>query len=521
VHEIDTELKGLFDLIAQARREYFQGQKTTKSKKHLQSLETRARELNEEIASLSDEAQHIAGISDELLESLERESYGSDDNIRIHRQMLVENEVPSTDLIDHELPRALERIYRLVKKDWLQEQRELFLRSGTHLIDSPLSLTRGVRIQSEFPPIHRFAQSIFVCEDYLNSKQDTDIFAAALLVPQTASLGAHLPFINKVGGETDERIQSLWRGKSENVDSTVFELLVAGSCAAFGRTMEFIKPTDRKSPDLRVHDYPFPLVVECKRKRVLSDYEIEEEHKMRELFSLLQKAASTKSMWGIFEIELLVDARTAPLDEIVCCSVRQRLAASPEKVTSYEWGSIAFEELPKKLNIPKTQKYSPLFLKRVFHWNSDLPNYDGIICNVASSQEFLIDIAEDPIAIVWINNSPEAIKKKSWSPLDLFGKATNQIPAGEVGVIYVCYQERSRDCLADSRTESYISRMSEWLHSGAIRLPVTFLIRTYPRPLEHGTPDLIENGIQFMSELYGDQVYFADFPTTVFTLPRE
>ena len=115
MHEIDTELKGLFDLIAQARREYFQGQKTTKSKKHLQSLETRARELNEEIASLSDEAQHIAGISDELLESLERESYGSDDNIRIHRQMLVENEVPSTDLIDHELPRALERIYRLVK----------------------------------------------------------------------------------------------------------------------------------------------------------------------------------------------------------------------------------------------------------------------------------------------------------------------------------------------------------------------------------------------------------------------
>ena len=112
----------------------------------------------------------------------------------------------------------------------------------------------------------------------------------------------------------------------------------------------------------------------------------------------------------------------------------------------------------------------------------------------------------------------EAIRKKSWSPLDLFGAATNQIPGGEVGIIYVCYQEGAREWLADRRTESFLRGISDWAHSGGIRLPVSFLIRIYPRVLGHGAPDLIENGVRFMSELYGDRVYFSHFPTNVFTL---
>lgn len=81
----------------------------------------------------------------------------------------------------------------------------------------------------------------------------------------------------------------------------------------------------------------------------------------------------------------------------------------------------------------------------------------------------------------------------------------------------VCYQEGAREVISDLRTESFISRISDWAHSGSIRIPVSFLIRIYPRALNHGSPDLIENGVRLLSELYGAREYFLDFPTTVFT----
>lgn len=519
IKELETQIGRLCQKVALARREYFQGEKTEKGKKHLESLEEEGEGLSKKYSSLVKELQWIAGVPDHLLEAFEEERYGgTEGEVAIQRRELTTGEVPPTGFIEDELPAALEHIYRLLDQNWLKEQRRAYSKIQNPFIESSLSLVRGIRIESEFPPIHRFAQAVFACEEHLENKTNADIFAAALLVPQTASLGAHLPFLNYVRRETDDRVEHLWRGRSEEVDSTVFELLVATSCAALGRTVEFLKATDEKTPDIRVHDYPFPLVVECKRKRVLSDYEVGEERRMQLLFRLLGKAASAKGMWGIFDLELAVEAGKAPLDEIVDCSVRQRLAASHEKATSYLWGSIAFRELPKNLRGPKTRLYSPLFLTQVFSWDCDLPTHDGIICRIASPKEPIIDFAREPIAMVWKSSSEEAVRKRSWSPINLFGDATNQVPGGEVGIIYVCYQEGARESFADRRTHGYITGISQWVHSAAIRLPVSFLIRIYPRVLSHGAPDLIENGVSFMSDLYGSRVYLSKFPATVFTL---
>ena len=63
MHEIEIELKGLFSLIAQARRVYFHGQKTKESRDHLESLEAKARELHKEFGLLLHKAQtHLAYI---------------------------------------------------------------------------------------------------------------------------------------------------------------------------------------------------------------------------------------------------------------------------------------------------------------------------------------------------------------------------------------------------------------------------------------------------------------------------
>lgn len=380
----------------------------------------------------------------------------------------------------------------------------------------PLSIIRGFRKESEYPSIHRFAQSIFNSEDFLNTSVDYDFFAGALLAPQITALGKRIYLLKEVKGEIEERINSLWRGPSDSADSTIFELLVAASCVKHGRKMEFLTATAEKTPDLRVHDYYFPTVVECKRKDPLSAYEIEEEGYMRRIFDEIYASADQIGLWGIFDLQLNIEAKEAPVGDISAAAMGQRLSWKPEKATEYGWGSIAFKELPSSISGPPMLLYSPKFLEVIFGWNSDIPTHDGMLCKVTSDKEMLLNNVKNPLALLWCNHSPQAIKKRSWTAISLLGSATQQVPMGEVGIIYICQQEGTRENIADIRTNQFIEQIKGWHHSGGIRIPVFFLIRLYPRILGDGKPDLIENGMRLMSELYGDPCFFEDFPTTVF-----
>jgi hypothetical protein len=139
---------------------------------------------------------------------------------------------------------------------------------------------------------------------------------------------------------------------------------------------------------------------------------------------------------------LTIEAEKVPIGEVVASLIRQRLVAHPERYVAYSWGSVSYEELPRRLILPaKTRAYSPNLLSFAFGWNSDLPEWDGLICRVGCPGEAWTDMVDQPIALLWSNESQQARKKRSWSPIDAFGHATSQIPPGEFGIIYVAYQE--------------------------------------------------------------------------------
>jgi hypothetical protein len=460
------------------------------------------------------EMQRLSGIPDEVFDALENAQIRGDADDRIFRDDLTVDRVAPTADIDKSLPTALEGILRVVDPKWLRSDI-----SGQHRLSEittgqPLSLVKGIRRQSALPEIHRFCQTLRVATDYLNGHPTYDHFAGALLVPQLTSLGSKLPALSGVPGGA-ERIEALWKGPSSGSDSVAYELLVATACAERGREVEFIKPTIDKSPDLRCHD-PYPLVIECKRKQVLSDYEIDEEAVMNRLFRILDDGARNKGIWGRFTLTLAVEAEAAPTDDVVASLLRQRLAAHPELSISYAWGAVSYEELPHRLVLPgQTRAYSPNMLSFAFGWDSDLPNWDGLICRVDCAGAAWIDQVDQPVGLLWSNKSQHATKKRSWSPVDAFGAAASQIPPGEDGIIYVAYQEGTRAQIADLRTENFFDRIREWSHPASIRIPIAFLTRLYPRTLNHGNPDLIENGVRLGSE-YGAPSLFKDFPTRVF-----
>ncbi len=79
--------------------------------------------------------------------------------------------------------------------------------------------------------------------------------------------------------------------------------------------MSFVEATNVKSPDLRCND-AFGMVVECKRSIALSGYEVGEEARMRELFGHLAVGAAAHGRFGIFELELTVEAGNLDLREV-------------------------------------------------------------------------------------------------------------------------------------------------------------------------------------------------------------
>jgi len=160
--------------------------------------------------------------------------------------------------------------------------------------------------------------------------------------------------------------------------------------------------------------------------------------------------------------------------------------------------------------------YSPRFFQNVFGWDMDLPSHDGIVCQV-KADGLVIDRASEPVALMWSNVSAEAVKQRAWTPAALFGDATQQIPAGEVGVLYVCYREGARADMSDARSDRLVRQLFEWTHDPMIRAPIGFAVRLYPRPVGNGAPDLIESTMRFVSKTYGNETMFAHFPGAVFT----
>lgn len=400
---------------------------------------------------------------------------------------------------------------------WLEaEPFDVTRLSNVSRYDGFLSLTKGTSREAEFPDIHRLRQAIYVADDYVKSVPTFDHFAAPMLIATLLQFADALKVLKSVKGAS-ERIQRLWAGPSNEVDSVFMEILTASACASKGRDIEFITEASEKTPDIRCYD-PFPIVIKCKRQRAISDYELDEESVMRQIFVRLRAEARSSGVSGRFRPNLEVEATAIDPSEIATALVALRTVSNPERVKRHPWGFISFEELPSSVSLSRpTRLYSPNLLREVFLWNSDIATYDGLCCTYANASDLVNDRVVGPLALIWNNSSEAAIRKRSWAPNNLFASAFDQIPLGEDGIIYVALHEGARAEMADRRVQAFQDRLKDFNHRAGIRVPIAILSRLLPRALVDGRPDLIENGLQLYSNLYGDPDLFSMFPTLIFT----
>ncbi len=434
---------------------------------------------------------------------------------RISRASVI-NETPvAAALVEDYLPQAIAMIRNRAPKGWFEREPVDLFRLSDKKNEAPISIVKGVRIESERSPGHRLRQTIMLAEDYLANDMRYDHFGGALAVTQLAQLGARADALAAVGG-AEQRLKALFSGAA--TDAILMELLVAAACAAKGRNMLFVEATSQKSPDLRCVD-SFNMVVECKRSSTLSDYEVVEEARMRDLFEYLRAGAAARGQYGRYEVELVVEATEMNASEIAATCLRQRFAPHPENPLAYPWGSVAFHALPARLDLSETTKaYSPILLDEVFGWDMEAPDWDGLICHIDTAPASVLDRVRAPIGLAWRVVAGPAIIKRSRAPVGLFSKAITQIPPGEFGLVYVAYMEGARSDVADNRTEAFLERIREWEHDAGIRVPAAFLVRQYPLPTGHGNPDVIESTVRLLSEQAGGGDWiFREYPSAIYT----
>ncbi|MCA8275045.1 hypothetical protein LGN17_21400 [Burkholderia sp. AU30280] len=507
------ELSSIVPRIAEARRNFARNP-SDETRRDLEQIEQQAALAHGRLHDIVGRMAALLELTDDEIQIIDSAGKTGDASPRYRREELTVDQVASDGQVDDLLARSYESLLRLMPASTLEEYPAA--QSGApwrERTDGLLSIVKGVVPESEYPPIHRFAQCIGVCRALLENDPGYDMFAGASLIPQIARLADRLDLLSQIPGAT-KRLRSLWRGPSKDVDSTMFELLVATGCAVAGRSVEFLEPLGGKTPDLRCHD-PYPLVIECKRKRVLTEYEITEERVMRELFSKLEIGARKAGMWGTFSLHLSIESKNAPIDEIVTTLLQLRFAPYSDEAVTKRWGSAAYEESARLVDIGgPTRMYSPVLLNALFAWNSDLAEWDGLVCRVGNHAESIVNIAEEPVGLLWVNSSEQAIKKRSWGPMSTLNEAIEQIPPGEFGIPFIAYQEGARSTIADMRTFNFTEWLKGCSHPANIRVPLGRIIRLYPRPLEHGAPDFIESSMSFIPD-YGDDVLPGMFPSTV------
>lgn len=507
-----------FPSLAAARRKYFatRGDEDRAALDHIQAVVEDLRDRHE---ALHEQLRRASGLSDEILDAIEQGKDGDFDASTVRRADLAGDKIAPTAMIEALLPQALFNLEAIVPRDWRDEQSDVEhgmqdLISGKN----SLSLVKGLRPEAEASPLHRFRQMLRVSRDWLDQDPSYDIFAGSLLVSQLVALGTNLPLLADVGN-AESRIRRLWEGPSEQVDAVVFELLVAAACAQKGRRIDFIEETFERTADLKVHD-PYPMLIECKRQRSLSDYERAEEVIMRRVFALLEGQADQKAAYGGYQLELTVDASEIEPDEVVRELVGQRFAPHPERARRLKWGTVGYNRHDMVIQLPETTRpYSPNLLEHLFDWRSDLPDWDGLVCRMDGAGKSPVDAVRKPIALLWRNISDQAVKKRAWSPTNLLGSAMRQIAPGEFGMVYLAHVEGARGDVADLRFHETVERIADWEHSSNIRVPLGLLTQLHPRPLGHGAPDMIERGLRFVSQTYGIPELFRKFPTRIFTLP--
>lgn len=477
-----------------------------------EALLAQRQELSDRVAAAMARVRGKLGITDRHLEMLEerrkarRSAFTDQDRRSSFKQ------ARAADWYEDLVPEALRQVEQLVSDSWLTEEAKKPYRMPADQSE-PLVLVGSERVVEHARP-HRLARLILCGRDFLAGRTDMDLYDVAKLVPELTALGRALEVIDRVG-KGRERVATLPSLTDQMAASRIYEILVAAGCAREGRDIEFVDETpSAKTPDLRIKDLGIPLVVECKRKNGLFDVEREEATLAREVFLGLRSERLLRGR----RVELVLTIEPKLISASDVADAVREAATSVARLAKRAWGSVTLVTLQTSVQLPEpVLVFSPAFMLAGFGWDREEPTWDGIVCNASGPRGVLTQCVVGAECVVWRNVSEEGRTTKARGIHSLYGQAAKQIPPGEIGLIYIAYEDNARSELSDQRTENIIqaSRNREYHHKALVAVRLVVVNRLFADPLPQGQPNLVENAVILVE---ADKDEILDFvPTLVFT----
>ncbi len=476
------------------------------------------RAINAKLGRIGKRMQDAVGVTEDDLEAIERAALPPYDD-RWWRHQIVET--PPSEYLDEFTPQAVQALLNHVDPDWLRDQATRAHRLDDTFLSMPLHIVGGVRIPRAGAPAppQRFAHMLLVAIDHLEKRDDLDFFSAAGFVPELTALGCRLDLLPSLGPEAVRKFERLPIATDDDVPSMIYELLVGTACVLKGRDIEMLPASGSgKSPDFRLHNMHAPAVLECKRRQGLTRYELEEAAVVERLYEPLREIVKANGLHGSLEVRFRVPVdRVDPGDFVRTVSPALDQSNDADGVVA-GWGELSYRRLPFTGDTSDTRLYSPDYLQQVFGWSPLDNDWDGLLCEVEPPARIRVRRVRLPFCMKWRSDSSEALTKKARGVTSLWASAAKQIPAGEVGFIYIAYPEGQRGEVADARTRHIVATSLELWHRWSIRIPVTVIGRLYARPLGPGVPDLIESALPGVSP--GEEHWLAQLPGRVFSCSR-
>lgn len=421
---------------------------------------------------------------------------------------------PTNVSLDDLIPKAVERLLRDVDTGWLEAESKKPFRLTISDDRSVVNIVGGRRIEpcASFDSPQRYAQALLICQDHVSKQPNLDFWNLPILSVEVALLGMHIELLPELGDQAVKKYDQLSRMDDEQVSSTLYELLVGIAGIKHGLNLEMLEESHDKTPDFRIHDLGVPTVAECKRKRVCGQLR-REAQRVHSLFLALQEPIYKKGS----HCQICLDFS----EDIEMVSEKDLIAAIEPLLSSYDdspkvnlpWGTLQLYRLPYITSLDPTRLFAPNYLNRVFGWNDMV--WDGGVFAVDSPSSFIVSEARNPVCLFWRCRSEASMVKKARGVASSLGNAIKQVPDGEMGIIYLCYEEFGCEKVADGRTQRIIQESEGWYHRSSVNIPLVVLSRLYPRPHGAGNPDLIESSMPMLAG-HADKSILAEFPLNVF-----
>jgi hypothetical protein len=458
-------------------------------------------QLHAEGSALAAKLQQALGLSDERLRELDLAQAPPIEH-RYDRADLVD--VPSTDELEPFVERGLAALRAKVDRAWLREESA---KRWQLEITRPLVLFHGRRIDGgERQPAARLARMLLLGDAFLERRSDFDHFQGASLIPELAALGLATEALPVLGAEARKKFDALASRTDSQMAQDVYELLVGAAFVRMGKRTEMLRPGAEEGPrypDLRVHDQGVPLVAECKRRFDLNAFELREIEAATRLFGELRREPWAAGLAGTLEVTF-----TRPLSAVDVAAFVECARDARHAPASRPWGDARYVPIDDVGAL--VRRAVPSALDAAFGWPEEPLDWDGLVCVGMDQRD-----PSTPFALKWRTVLEPIPPAQARGVGSLIAEGTMQVPYGEMGVLYVAYEEGAPIRLADARTKHLQETCDKFWHEGGVVIPLVVVDRLYPRAVGDGRVDFVESAVLLQSADAHPDI-FTEVPTLTY-----